>query len=642
MLALALCLCAPLQTTWYVDDNGVGPGTGTQADPYKRIDYAVAQAATVTGDTVIVSPGTYFGEAIDLAGKDLTIRSVLGPSVTTLESASTSSSSSPIVRANSGESLTAVLDGFTLKAKAGEPFGPFSGSRGGAIYCVGSSISVQNCRIKASTIQPTSTAPQGAGIYVEDGTIAIDDCVFEDLGAEAGGMLGGGIYAIDATVRVNGSTFRRCRGNAGLGMYAVRSVLIVEGSSFTDNVGSLGYGGAMALRDSSLLMSDCEVSRNSPGIWGAGIHASEGTQLTVRDSRFEGNYHGADVSSGAGIYMGSTASADVRGSVFRNNRGQYGAAIFGTASIEGCFFEGNTAWGSGQYLLGGGAISGQGSVTRSIFTNNTASDRFTVGGGAINGTWLVDHCTFDGNEAVATNGGAPVPSTASGTIEMRSCIVRGGTAPRLDMTTSVASYTNIEGGFPGTGNIDLPDRLWSDLALLPGSPSIDTADPADPLDADGTQADRGAIPFDPFYCGPGCFGLLGTSTCVANVNSTGLDAKLTAQGTPVADENRFVLNVTDSPSGSLGYFLASRTVGSQMLGGGSQGLLCLGGSVLRLSNYVLDDRGTGVVSFAAPLSNMPQGNVVLAGESWAFQYWFRDANPGLTSNTSSNVVMTFL
>ncbi len=642
MFALALCLCAPLQSTWYVDDDGTAPGTGTQTDPYTRIDYAVAQPSTLAGDTVLVRSGTYLNEAIDFAGKDLVIESVFGPFVTQIEAANMPSGPTPIVRASSGESLASVLEGFTLNAKGGEPFGAFGGTRGGAVYCAGSSLSLRNCRLRASTIQPTVTASLGAGIYIENGTISVEDCVFEDLGEEAGGALGGGLYGTEAAIRIKRTTIRRCNGNAGLGLYAVDSSLVVEESSFTENVGSLGFGGAMALRNCTLFMSDCEVSHNRPGTRGAGIHASEGTQLTVRNSRFEGNSYGADVASGAGIYMDSTASAIVTDSVFQANLGQFGAAIFGTATIEGCLFEGNQVWGSGQFLLGGGALSGQGSVRRSIFKNNTASDRFTVGGGAVSGAWVLDYCTFVGNEAVVSGGGGSVPSTAQGPIAMSNCIVRGGTAPRLDMMSGSANHTNIEGDFPGVGNFDRPDSLWSDLALLPGSPSIDSADATDPLDADGTRADRGAIPFDPFYCGPGCFGVLGSSTCVANVNSTGLDAKLTAQGNPVADENRLVLNVTDSPSGSLGYFLASRSVGSQMLGGGSQGLLCLGGSILRLSNAVLDDRGTGVVSFQAPLNDMPQGNVVLAGETWAFQYWFRDANPGLTSNTSSNVVLTFL
>ena len=79
-----------------------------------------------------------------------------------------------------------------------------------------------------------------------------------------------------------------------------------------------------------------------------------------------------------------------------------------------------------------------------------------------------------------------------------------------------------------------------------------------------------------------------------------------------------------------------------MLGGGSQGVLCLGGNVLRFSRSVLDDRGVGVVSFRPRLDAFPQGQAVLRGETWLFQYWFRDANPQSTSNTSSALSLTFL
>jgi hypothetical protein len=183
--------------------------------------------------------------------------------------------------------------------------------------------------------------------------------------------------------------------------------------------------------------------------------------------------------------------------------------------------------------------------------------------------------------------------------------------------------------------------MWPDYALLPDSPSIDAGDPFSTFDDDGTVRDLGAFPFDPLRCQLGCDGRLGAEICIANPNSTGVPAQLSGLGQDAASANVLVLNVTDSPVDSLGYFLASRTQGNQMLGGGSQGLLCLGGNLLRFSDTVLTDRGTGTVSFRADLDQFPQGTVVQAGETWFMQYWFRDANPQATSNTSSAVEISF-
>ncbi len=67
LLVGAFLLAGPAltQTTWYVDVNGTPPGTGSQADPYTSIQYAIEQPATVDLDTILVSPGTCL-ENVDL------------------------------------------------------------------------------------------------------------------------------------------------------------------------------------------------------------------------------------------------------------------------------------------------------------------------------------------------------------------------------------------------------------------------------------------------------------------------------------------------------------------------------------------------------------------------------------------------
>jgi len=59
-----------------------------------------------------------------------------------------------------------------------------------------------------------------------------------------------------------------------------------------------------------------------------------------------------------------------------------------------------------------------------------------------------------------------------------------------------ATYSDIQYGWAGTGNIDSDPGFTGDYHLQSGSPCIDTGDPASALDPDGTRADMGAYHFD--------------------------------------------------------------------------------------------------------------------------------------------------
>ena len=82
-----------------------------------------------------------------------------------------------------------------------------------------------------------------------------------------------------------------------------------------------------------------------------------------------------------------------------------------------------------------------------------------------------------------------------------------GNLPESDAIDGIAtvSYSNIQGGWEGEGNIDTnplfcnPDS--GDYTLAENSPCIDAGDPSSPLDSDGTIADMGAF-------GVGCSAIL--------------------------------------------------------------------------------------------------------------------------------------
>jgi hypothetical protein len=138
---------------------------------------------------------------------------------------------------------------------------------------------------------------------------------------------------------------------------------------------------------------------------------------------------------------------------------------------------------------------------------------------------------------------------------------------------------------------------------------------------------------------------LGTSYCTPAVpNSTGQSAVISACGSDLADGVYFMLHATKLPRSQFGYFLASETQGFIANPGGSQGTLCLGGQIARFKKQVQSSGPSGKLAIRVDLTSIPTTppHTVLAGETWNFQAWFRDKNPGNTSNFTDGVAVTFL
>ncbi|MGK0220472.1 MAG: hypothetical protein ACI9HE_003983 [Planctomycetota bacterium] len=136
------------------------------------------------------------------------------------------------------------------------------------------------------------------------------------------------------------------------------------------------------------------------------------------------------------------------------------------------------------------------------------------------------------------------------------------------------------------------------------------------------------------YCGPG------------NPNSSGQPGAISAVGSPVAADNDLTLVASDLPDGQFAYFLGSRTQGFVANPSGSQGDLCVIGSIARFNTQIGQVVG-GSFSITVDLTNIPEppsfGVSVMAGETWNFQCWHRDfVNGSPTSNFTNAVELSFL
>ncbi len=132
----------------------------------------------------------------------------------------------------------------------------------------------------------------------------------------------------------------------------------------------------------------------------------------------------------------------------------------------------------------------------------------------------------------------------------------------------------------------------------------------------------------------------------AVTNSTGMPAVIEGRGSAVIANDDFRLLVSQVPSNTAGFFLTSRTAGLLPQPGGSQGNLCLAGSIGRgvggqvHSSGIFGSFATSVDLLALP---QPTGAVTaVAGETWHFQAWFRDSVGGqVTSNFTDGWAVTW-
>jgi len=136
-------------------------------------------------------------------------------------------------------------------------------------------------------------------------------------------------------------------------------------------------------------------------------------------------------------------------------------------------------------------------------------------------------------------------------------------------------------------------------------------------------------------------GQIGGRVCDPAVpNSSGLSAVIWGAGSPVVATNDLELAATALPEQQIGIFVAGQSFGTSVPPG-SQGVFCLAGGAFHRLAPVLSSRNVGAFGQRVDLSSIPGHGPVLPGETWYFQAWFRDKNPGSTSNFTDAVGIAF-
>ncbi len=255
-------------------------------------------------------------------------------------------------------------------------------------------------------------------------------------------------------------------GPYGHGMFNSGSSPTVTNCIFRDN-STLGYGGGMFNDSGSPTVTNCTFSGNSATAGGGMYNIF--SSPTVINCTFSGNTGGGMANSGG--------TPTVTNCTFSGNSFSHGGGMSNSSTsptVSNCTFENNTGH------LGGGMYNQVGSTPTMInctFSGNTAVNA----GGLYNagGAPTLINCTFSGNSAESGVGGL---FTFGGNPTLYNCVLWGNGPINIynNGGSPVVTFTDVQGGFPGLGNIDA-DPLFvdpgnGDHRLSPGSLCVDAGD----------------------------------------------------------------------------------------------------------------------------------------------------------------------
>jgi len=402
--------------------------------------------------------------------------------------------------------------------------------------------------------------------------LALAQASFGQLSGPLSGILGPGTYHVVGTISINsGDGLRLMHGTTfifdGSYPFNIYGILLAEGTGSdsivftTDPVanpnrwrglrfggsgssgsrlaycliekGLSGSGGGVCCYDSTLpSFTNCKINGNSAD-QGGGVHCNTSSP-TFSNCTISGNSAG----SGGGVFcIGNYSPVFTNCTISGNSTDYTGGGVccdeYSSPSLTNCTISGNSAgYGSGVYcslysmpifnnctLVGNSASWSGGGVSCSPFSLPTFTNCTVSGNSAYYSAGGVycsycspqfTNCTFSGNSA--PTGGGVYCETSS--LSFANCILWGNTPSQISTYQSSPSvtYSDVQGGWSGTGNIDANPRFVSGPGgpyylsqIIAGqgvqSPCVDAGDPSSPVIEGTTRTDgiQDAWPVDMGY-----------------------------------------------------------------------------------------------------------------------------------------------
>jgi predicted outer membrane repeat protein len=450
--------------------------TVSTAGPYTTIASAITAASD--GDTISVAPGAW-AEALDLGGKDLTIRSTGGSTVTFL--APPSGSTAFVATRDE----VATLDGFTITPTAARAVTVDGGALtavdlviqdAGGLGLTGGALAVDDATLDLSGVTFSGgSATWGGQLHAgRSATVTGTNVVFSGGTATYGGALhvDGGASVSLTNVLVTGAAATRDGGFAYVdGGDLAFTDLSLDGTDAASG-GGTGDGGAFYLTGHAALTLTVATISDTRATAGGAVWADDGSVITfddvvIRDPRA--------TDGGGALDLEDTSATLTTFSVLDGTAAEGGAVrLLGTsaATCEACVYSGNVATGDGGALLlatgsswedldgtwqdntaaNGGSVAMEGSATARFDGTVFDAGQARTSGGAIahagTGALALVDISAQLNRAILGDGGA-VWSTAPVTLE-------GGTFDGNDATLGNG------GAIAGEGALDLDGTRFTD------------------------------------------------------------------------------------------------------------------------------------------------------------------------------------
>jgi len=377
----------------------------------REIDSLLIENSSFVADT-----SDHEGGAIHLSDKNEFVR--------ILKSTFSNNSASGAGAINSWNTDSLFIDNSTFD-------GNESMAGGGGAVSINSDTDISTYfEIKNSDFTGNKAGVLGGAIWIGSSIVQIGNVDF--IGNKAGG--GGAIHGHQLEeISIYNSIFQENTSNIHEGGAMLingdgNDVVYIDSTTFEANVDSTGPGGAIQLSNIAKgIIKNSNFMENKAKLNGGGISSWNTDSLFIKNSNFDGN-ESTDGNGGAMTVSGdvnSTLYSEIKNTTFENNSGGWGGAIAAfepiNMNIDSVFATGNEASGNGSFieLCCGASVS----ITNSTIYNNETN-----------------------------NNDLSVPSGCKMTIK-NSIIWKDKIGVDTDATIEV-TYSDVEGGFTGTGNID--------------------------------------------------------------------------------------------------------------------------------------------------------------------------------------------
>ena len=247
---------------YYVDANSPNaPGSGTYAEPFRRIQDAIDIAAD--GNIVEIQPGLYTGPGnfnLDPSGKSITIRSV-DPNAAANTIIDPNKAGRGFIFQN-GEDANCIISGLTIRNAQ-----VTIGDNGAGIYCFNSSPIIHNC-----IIQDSHALVSGGGIFFDHSNATAINCTIMGNIAD---FEGGGIESVMSDLNIlncviidNNAPF-----GGGITCYSPGTANLVN-CTIVANSALFAGGAVFCWSEGNVVIKNSILWANS---------ASEGTQLGLEE-----------------------------------------------------------------------------------------------------------------------------------------------------------------------------------------------------------------------------------------------------------------------------------------------------------------------------------------------------------------------